>query len=294
MQLSFALQIMVSSLAFGSMYALVALGIVFIWKSMSVLNFAHGHLLMLGGYIAFVWLHTGLEWPLWAAALVTLLIVGTLGIVFSKTVFERLRKEQLLSKVVATMGLGLIIVNTVLLVFGTRPRAFAGFLGRQTIMIGNVRVLGEHLLALGVTLGVLFLLGLLLKYTMVGKVIRAIAYDRETTGLMGVPAPRYLHLTFAFAVLLAGLAGVFIVPVTFLTYQLGEIIGYKGFAAIVVGGFGTIPGAIVGGYLVGLMEGAGVLLLGSQYRDAVAAVLVILVLLLRPRGLFGGEEAKRL
>lgn len=291
---AYAAQIIVSSFAFGGVYALVALGIVFIWRTVNVLNFAHGHLLTLGVYLAVVWLHQRYRWPVWAGTLVSLTILGVIGIIFARTVFERLRHQPMLSKVVATMGLGLIIVNTIILVFGPRPYAFTGFLGRKMIWIGNVGILAEHFLSLGITASVLLAMGAIFKYTMVGKVVRALAFSREVGGLMGIPVPRYLAGAFAWAVILAGMAGMFIVPITFLDFTLGDAIGYKGFAALVIGGFGTIPGAIIGGYVVGLMEGLGTLLVGSHYRDAIAAALILLVLLFRPGGLLGAKEEERL
>ncbi len=291
---AYAAQIIISSIAFGGVYALVALGIVFIWKTVNVLNFAHGHLLTLGVYLAVVWLYRGYRWPIWAATLGSLALLALVGIVFSRTVFERLRRQPMLSKVVATMGLGLIIVNTILLVFGASPYSFTGFLGRRMLWFGGIGILAEHLLALGVTTFTLLLMGILFRYTMVGKVVRAVAYSPEVGGLMGIPVPRYLAGAFAGAVVLAGIAGMFIVPITFLEFTLGDAIGYKGFAAVVVGGFGTIPGAIAGGYLVGLMEGVGTLLVGSHYRDAVAAALILFVLLVRPQGLFGTQEGERI
>lgn len=291
---AYAVQIIVSSLAFGGVYALVAVGIVFIWKTVNVLNFAHGHLLTFGVYLAVVWLHRGYQWPIWAGTLAALGILALVGIVFSRTVFERLRYQPMLSKVVSTMGLGLIIVNTIILIFGPSPRAFTGFLGRRMLWIGNIGILAEHFLSFGVTAFILLLMGIIFKYTMVGKVMRALAFSREVGGLMGIPVPRYLAGAFAVAVALAGVAGMLIVPVTFLDFTLGDAVGYKGFAALVVGGFGTIPGAIIGGYLVGLMEGLGTVLVGSHYRDAVAAALILLVLLLRPGGLLGVKEEERL
>lgn len=294
MSTAYAVQIVASSLAFGGVYALVAVGIVFIWKTVNVLNFAHGHLLTLGVYLAVVWLHRGYRWPVWAGTVGALAILAMVGVVFSRTVFERLRHQPLLAKVVSTMGLGLIIVNTIILIFGPSPHAFTGFLGRRMLWIGSVGILAEHFLSLGVTGCALLLMGVIFKYTMVGKVVRALAFSQEIGGLMGVPVPRYLAGAFAVAVALAGIAGMLIVPVTFLDFTLGDTIGYKGFAALVVGGFGTIPGAIIGGYLVGLLEGLGTLLVGSHYRDAIAAALILVVLLLRPGGLLGAREEERL
>ncbi len=283
-----------SSIAFGGVYSLVALGIVFIWRTAKVLNFAHGHLLTLGVYLAVVWLYQKLRWPIWAATLASLTLLALIGVAFSRTVFERLRKQPMLSKVVATMGLGLIIINVIILVFGPSPRAFTGFLGRQMLHIGRIGILAEHFLALGVTAFILLLMGLLFRYTMIGKVIRAVAFSREVGGLMGVPVPRYLAGAFAGAVVLAGVAGMFIVPITFLDFTLGDTVGYKGFAAVVVGGFESIPGAILGGYLIGVLEGIGTLVVGSHYRDAVAAALILLVLLVRPGGLLGAREEERI
>jgi len=289
----FYIQTIVGSLAFGSVYALVALGVVFIWQSMNILNFAHGQFLTLGTYIAVVTLHQGMDWPLWLAILAALGFVGLLGALFSKTVYERIRAQPSLVVIIATMGLSLIMENSALLIFGPRPRAFAGFFGRAMIWVGKVGFLGNHLIALGIAILILAILSMLMKYTMVGKIIRAVAYDKDTAGLMGVPVFRFLACTFAVACILAVIAGILVAPVTYISIDMGTGIGTKAFAAMVIGGFGSIPGAIVGSYLLGLLEGLGTIVVGSVYRDAIAFVLAVLVLLLRPYGLFGSPEKAR-
>lgn len=294
MSVDAAIQIIVGGVAFGSVYALVAVGTVFIWKSMNVLNFAQGQFLLFCSYLTIVGFQRGLGWPIGISLAAALVITGLLGAVFAKTVFERIRRQPLITTVIATMGLSLVMENSVLLWFGPRPYAFAGFLGRQMIWIGNVGFLANHVLALSITLAILALLAVVLRYTMVGRVIRAAAYDKETAGLMGIPVPLFLASTFAFAVMLAGLAGILVVPVTFLTLDLGTSVGYKAFAGIVIGGFGSIPGAIVGGYVIGLLEGVGTVALGTGYRDVLAFVVMLLVLLVRPHGIFGVTEVERI
>lgn len=289
-----AIQIIVAGVAFGSVYALVAVGIVFIWRTLNILNFAQGQFLLLCSYLTIIGFHRGLSWPIGTSLLAALAITGLLGAVFAKTVFERIRKQPLITVVIATMGLSLIMENVGLLWFGPRPYAFAGFLGRRMIWIGNAGFLANHVLAFSITLAILVLLAVVLRYTMVGRVIRAVAYDREVAGLMGIPVPRFLSLSFAFAVMLAGLAGILVVPVTYLTLDLGTSVGYKAFAGIVIGGFGSIPGAIVGGYIIGLLEGVGTVALGTGYRDILAFVVMLLVLLLRPHGIFGVTEVERI
>jgi len=288
------LQVIVGSLAFGSVYALVALGVVFIWQSMNILNFAHGQFLMWGTYISIVALHRGIGWPLQLAIPVALGIVGLIGVLFSKTVYERIRTQPELVIIIATMGLSLIMENSALLIFGPRPRGFEGPFGRTMIWVGDIGFLTNHLFCFVVTAFILVLLSVVLKYTMVGKIIRAIAYDKETAGLLGVLVPRFLAFTFGGACVLAGIAGILVAPSICISTDMGTALGNKAFAAMVIGGFGSIPGAIVGGYLVGLMEGLGTLVLGSAYRDIVVFASVILVLLLRPCGLFGSTEAVRL
>jgi branched-chain amino acid transport system permease protein len=294
MSLNAVVQILVGGLAFGSVYALVAVGIVFIWRTMNLLNFAHGQFLLLCCYVAIISLYQKLGWPISASVLVALLIVGLFGTMFATTVFERLRKQPLLTSVIATMGLSLVLENAVLLLFGPRPYSFEGFLGRKMIWIGNVGFLANHVFALLVSLIILIVFASVLKYTIIGRAIRAVAYDKETAGLMGIPVPWLLSLMFGFSAILAGLAGILVVPVTYLTLDLGTAVGYKAFASVVIGGFGSVPGAIIGGYIVGLLEGAGTAILGTAYRDLLAFAVMLLVLFLRPSGILGIGEAERI
>lgn len=287
------MQVIISGLAFGSIYAVIGVGVVFIWRCMNVLNFAHGQFLALGAYITIILFHRWLGLSIIYSLLIALFLVGMAGALFAGTLFQRLRRQPLLAVVVSTMGLSLLIENAVLLIFGPRPHSFSGFFGRRMIWIGTTGFLANHLVAFAFALVFLASLGFVLRYTMVGKVIRSIAFDRETSGLLGIPVPRFTTFTFALSTILAAIAGVLVVPVTYLSVDLGTAVGFKTFAGLVIGGFGSVSGAIIGGPIVGLLEAVGTLALGTRYRDLFCFVALILVLLIRPQGLIGVKEAER-
>lgn len=287
------IQTVISSLAFGSVYALITLGVTVLWNSMNIMNFAHGSFLMLGAYLAIVFFHYTLQWSAALGLLLSLVFLSLVGMLLSQTIYERLSKRPLLTTVIATMGLSMVVENSVLVGFGPRPRAFQGLFGRAMVFIGSYRILVNHLFAFALACILIALLAIVAKYTKTGKVIRAIAFDKETSGLMGIPVLPYLAVSFGLALALAGLAGFLLAPVTYISVDMGAVLGAKAFAAMVVGGFGSFTGAIVGSYIIGLAEGLGSIFLGTVYRDVVTFALVLFVLLLRPRGLFGGIQAER-
>ncbi len=287
------IQTIFSSLAFGSVYALVALGLTVLWNSMNIMNFAHGSFLMLGAYLSIILFHYNFQWNAVVGFLLSVVMLTIIGIFLCRTLYERLRTRPLLTIVIVTMGLSMIIENSVLIGFGPRPRAFQGLFGRSIVFIGPYRILANHLFVLGLASVIIFLLEIIKRYTKTGKVIRAVAFDKETSGLMGIPVPAYLAVSFGVALVLAGTAGFLLAPITYISFDMGAVLGAKAFAAMVVGGFGSFSGAIVGSYLIGLVEGIGSIVLGTIYRDLFTFALVLLTLLVRPRGLLGAISIER-
>ena len=287
------IQVTVSGLAMGAIYALIALGYVFVWNTMAIVNFAAGEFVTFAAYIFVATFITQLGFPFWIALLSAAAVMALLGAVFSRVVFARLQKQRALVAIIATVGFGIFLKEMARILYGPEPLMYGGPFGHEGFKVGNIVIGWQHLLILGVTVLLTIGQGLVLKYTMLGKVMRAVALDRDTATLMGIPVQRVLAGTFAYSSVLAALAGMLLAPLFFVTTEMGSLVGLKGFVAMIIGGFGSIPGAIIGGLLLGVGENWSAYLLSSTYKDVIAFVLLLVFLAVRPQGLLPERNADR-
>jgi branched-chain amino acid transport system permease protein len=286
-------QVTVSGLAMGAIYALIALGYVFVWNTMAIVNFAAGEFVTFAAYIFVATFITQLGFPFWVALLSAAAVMAVLGALFSRVVFARLQKQRPLVAIIATVGFGIFLKELARILYGPEPLMYSGPFGDGGFNVGGVVIGWQQLLILAVTVVLTFAQGLVLKYTMLGKMMRAVALDRDTAALMGIPVQRVLAGTFAYSSVLAALAGMLLAPLFFVTTEMGSLVGLKGFVAMIIGGFGSIPGAIVGGLLLGVGENWSAYLLSSTYKDVIAFVLLLLFLAVRPQGLLPERNADR-
>lgn len=286
-------QLVLSGVAMGCIYGLVALGYVFIWNSMRIINFAQGEFLMFAAYVfvaTFV-LRFNMAFP-WALVS-ALAVMGVLGAAFSRTVYSRLRQQTPLVAIIATVGLGLVLKEGARLLYGPEPLFYRGPFGGHMVAVGGLRLSAQALLIVAVTAALVGLQAAFFRWSYAGKTMRAVALDQETAQLMGVPVDRVLALTFAYTSVLAGLAGVLLAPLFFVTTEMGTLVGLKGFVAMIIGGFGSVPGAVVGGIVLGVAETLGTYFISSTYKDAIAFLLMIAFLALRPEGIFPETKTTR-
>ena len=286
-------QITVSGLAMGAIYALIALGYVFVWNTMAVVNFAAGEFVTFAAYIFVATFVTQLGFPFWIALLSAAAVMAVLGAVFSRVVFARLQKQRALVAIIATVGFGIFLKELARILYGPEPLMYGGPFGSGGFHLGGIVIGWQQLLILGVTVVLTIAQGLVLKYTMLGKMMRAVALDRDTAALMGIPVQRVLAGTFAYSSVLAALAGMLLAPLFFVTTEMGSLVGLKGFVAMIIGGFGSIPGAILGGLLLGVGENWAAYLISSTYKDVIAFVILLLFLAVRPEGLLPERNADR-
>lgn len=286
-------QVIVSGLAMGAIYALLALGYAFVWNTMSIVNFAAGEFITFAAFVFVATFITALDLPFAVAAILVALFMAALGAAFSRIVFSRLQRERALVAIIATVGFGIFLKEMAHIIYGPEPLLYLGPFGSGTIRILDVVVSYQQLLILGVVLVILAIQFFVLRYTMIGKVMRAVALDRDTAALMGIPVERILAGTFAYASVLAALSGVLLAPLFFVTTEMGTLVGLKGFVAMVIGGFGSVPGAIIGGLLLGLCENLGAFFISSAYKDAFAFALLLGFLALRPQGILPERSADR-
>jgi branched-chain amino acid transport system permease protein len=283
------LALAIAGIATGCVYALVALGFVLIWKATEVVNFAHGELMMLGGFAGLGLAALGWPWPL---ALAGAALAGALfGLLAERAVLRPLLGQPHIPIVMTTLGLGFMLKGGVTMIPGVGaethalPTPFAG----QVVRLGNVAVAADHLLVIGVTLALGLALYAFFHVARLGRALRATAQNPRGAQLVGIPLARMQGIVWALAAGLAAVAGVLLAPVTFVHAQMG-LIGLKALPAAVIGGFGSVPGAVVGGLLLGLVEAFAGFYAPEGVKDVAAHALVLAVLLLRPTGLFGRPQ----
>jgi len=281
------LQYLLNGLPIGATYALIALGYSLIYASAGVLNWAQGDMAMLGAYLAYTLNRiVGLGFlPSMLAAMACAALVGTL---VERGVLRPLRRRASpsINLIIATLGVAIIARNLALIVWGPDPQLFPSPVGSRIVSVGSLNLLPQDLLIVGVAIFLMLLLQYFLRFTREGKALRAVAQDRMAASLMGIVVERSDSVAFATSAALGAAAGILIAPLFFVTFNMGAVIGIKGFVAAVVGGLGNIPGAIAGGFVLGLTEAVAGGKISSGYRDAISFGVLILVLWLRPSGLF--------
>lgn len=279
------LEQVINGLMIGSVYVLVALGMVLIYGVMHVLNFAHGALFMAGGYLChfFFMHHTG-NYP--AAIVLSMLALGAFGILLERSVFRPL-SGNLRNQVIASLGLVLAIENAVVALWGPNALQLKVPATETLVEFGELRFPLQHLLIIGVTAAIVVALTIFLKFSRFGTAIRATSQSREAALVVGIPVGRIYWTTFALGTMLAALGGALLGPLFLVFPQMGEAPLVKGLAGILLGGMGSVPGAVLGGMIIGVAESVSTLWIPTDYRDSIAFLVMVAILLVRPQGLFG-------
>jgi branched-chain amino acid transport system permease protein len=286
-------QIVISGIAMGAIYALIALGYAFVWNTMAVVNFAAGEFVTFAAYIFVATFITALGFPFLVALASAMAVMAILGALFSRIVFARLQKQKPLVAIIATVAFGIFLKEMAHILYGPEPLMYPGPLGNATFTVAGIRVGWQQLLIVAVVVVLMVAQRVVLQRTTLGKVMRAVAVDRDTAALMGIPVQKVLAGTFAYSSVLAALAGILLAPLFFVTTEMGTLVGLKGFVAMIIGGFGSLPGAILGGLLLGVSENLGAYWISSIYKDVIAFSLLLIFLAVRPQGLLPERHADR-
>lgn len=280
-------QQIIGGISIGCIYSLIALGFTMIVRAMDLVNFAHGEFMMIGGMVGATFL-IALHLPYWLTIIAVMAVSAVVGMSLELIVFRPLRRNRapMGNMIIATIGLAIFFRNSAILIWGADPERYPVTYGRQPLVLGHLRIPVENLWILGVAVTLMVLLQLFFVKTKTGIAMRASAFHPAAARLMGIPVDRMNLYTFAIGAALAGAAGVLLAPVFYASYDMGGV-GLKAFAAACLGGFGSIPGAIVGGLALGLAETLGAFFISSSYQDAISYGTMIVVLLFLPSGLFG-------
>jgi len=285
---SAVLQLLVAGIGTGSIYALIALGFNVVFKSTGAMNFAQGEWVVMGGMTsALLFAATN---SILLACLAAVLIIIVVGIVSERLVIWPLRRPNALLITLVSIGLAICTRSLVMLVLGKKPVGYPGFSSTSTLMLGGVTVQTQTLWIIGLTLAFLIVMHLFFERSIMGKALRAAAADRDAAALVGVRVETTVMLSFAIAALAGALAGAIITPLTLSSYDQGAMFGFKGFSAAMLGGVGSLPGAIVGGLALGLLEAFGSFYISSDFKDAIAFAVLLLILFVRPSGFLGRAD----
>jgi len=286
------LQTILNGLAVGSLYAVAAIGLVLIYKTSNVVNFAQGEMAMFSTFIAYEFLS---KWgtPYWVAAVASIVFALTLGWGVYWLILSRLSKAGLLSQIIVTLGLFLVFRGAAGAIWGNIPFAFPTVVSTATFHIGSAAVTWYQLFLMIVTLVLMLLFYVLFKYTNIGLAMQAVSQNMLAARLMGVSVHRVYSFSWAISTALGAVSGLLIAPILFLSPSFMETVAVKAFAAAVLGGFSSLPGAIVGGLILGVIENLFGFYVSTAFKATFVFFIIIAVLYVRPTGLFGAKEVKK-
>ncbi|MBQ7679008.1 MAG: branched-chain amino acid ABC transporter permease [Butyrivibrio sp.] len=281
------LSYLISGLGLGSVYAIIALGYTMVYGIAKMLNFAHGDVIMIGAYVAFFAL-SGAGLPLPVATLLAVLVCTVLGVVIERLAYKPLRQASALSVLITAIGVSYFLQNAAQLVWSSSTKVFPAVIQNGGLSVGGLTVSYLTLLTIGVCILVMVGLTLFINYTRTGRAMRACSEDKGASTLMGINVNSMISITFAIGSGLAAIASVLLCAAYPSVYPtLGAMPGIKAFTAAVFGGIGSIPGAFLGGILLGVIEILAKAYISTQLSDAIVFAVLILVLLIKPTGLLG-------
>jgi branched-chain amino acid transport system permease protein len=292
MQFDQLLQYTLSGLSTGAIYALIGIGFSIIYNSTGIINFAQGEFVMLGGMLTLFFLDT-LKLPLWLAIPCAVSTSTMVGVLFERLAIRPLRQPTPINLVIITIGGSILLRGISMLLWGKDTHALTPFSGEEPIAFGGATILPQHFWILGVTLIIIAANKFFFYYTISGKAMRACAYNRRAAGLVGIDVRRMVLFSFIISSAMGSVAGIIVAPLTMTAYDVGIMLGLKGFCAAIIGGMSSGVGTVVGGLILGVLESLGAGLISSGYKDAIAFIILLLILFIRPRGLFGKAQSER-
>lgn len=290
--MDFVLQLLFQGVGIGAVYALVALGFVLIFRATNVVNFAQGEFSMVAAFLMVVFA-VDLGWPYWLSFLIALGGMALLGAMFNLGVYYPLRHRTYLPVIISTIGASILLANSTLALYGPQPQVLQGWFDTPGIQAGGVFLDSQYLLIIGVTILLVAFNYWFFEHTLLGKKLQATSQDKEMASLLGISVSAMIMITFVYSALLGGLAGILVAPILFVSIQMGGTIALKAFAATIIGGFGDVAGAIIGGLALGIIETFGAAYVSVPYKDGFAFLVLVAFLVFRPQGIFGERVAEK-
>ena len=286
-------QLVISGVALGCIYGLIALGFVMIYKATETVNFAQGELMMLGAFCGLAGA-TLLGFPFWVSVLATLAAMAVIGVLTERLVIRPILGQPAFSIVMLTIGIGYVARGAITMIpgIGTETHTLPVPYKDEVLKLGELVLSAEQLVVIGVTAVLCALLYALFRFSKLGIAMQATSQNQLAAYYMGIPVKRLNGLVWGLAAVVAAIAGLLLAPITFVYANMG-FIGLKAFPAAVVGGFGSLPGAIVGGLIIGVVESLSGFYLPEGFKDTAAYIVVLVMLMVKPNGLFGEKLRKK-
>ena len=285
------LQFVFSGLTVGAIYALVALGFTLIYNASDIINFAQGEFVMLGGMTTVFLSLAGVPLPL--AALVAIVVTTAVGLALHRLAVAPARGASPVALIMITIGASVFLRGLAQIVFDKRFHSLPALFGADPIQFGGAAILPQSLVVLAGAAIIVVLLWLFVERTLLGKAVIATAANRLAARLVGIDTRRIVDFSFAVSAAIGAVAGILVTPITLTSYDVGTLLALKGFAAAMLGGIGSPLGAVVGGILIGMIEALCAGYLSSSYKDALAFLIILIVLVAMPQGLFGRVKVER-
>ena len=279
---------LVNGISLGSIYALIALGYTMVYGIAKMLNFAHGDIIMVGGFTVFTAMST--EWcPVWLSVIIGIIVCTLLGVIVEKVAYKPLRNASPLAVLITAIGVSYLLQNVALIIFGSASQSFTSVVKNVApVTIGGVTISMETIISIVVSVIIMICLTFFINKTKAGKAMLAVSEDKGAAQLMGINVNSTISLTFAIGSALAGVASVLLCSsYPQISPYTGSMPGIKAFVAAVFGGIGSIPGAMIGGILLGVIENLSKAYISSQLSDAIVFLVLIVVLIVKPTGIMG-------
>lgn len=286
------LQYLFSGLTNGAIYAVIALGFTMLYNATELINFAQGEFVMLGA-LALVSLWKGFGLPLPAAFLIAVLGVSVIGLLLERLAIRSVRKPHPIVLVIITVGASIFFRGISMMIWGKDAHTVPPFSEHAPFEVAGATLLPQSLWIMGIVLIIVFSLQIFYKRTLTGKAMQACAINKRAASLLGIPSERMVLLAFAISAAMGAVGGVIIAPITMSNYGMGTMLGLKGFCAAMLGGLGSSWGSVIGGLLLGILEALGVGFISSSLKDAIAFLLLLLILYVRPEGILGVKAVHR-
>ena len=289
------LSYLINGISLGSVYAIIALGYTMVYGIAKMLNFAHGDIIMVGAYVCF-WAMQSLGCPTIVSILIAMIVCTVLGMVIERLAYKPLRQATSLAVLITAIGMSYLLQNIALLIWGANPKNFASVvtIGKLSLFDGSLLITGEAIVTVLANIVIMVALTLFTGRTKMGKAMRAVSEDKGAAELMGINVNATISLTFAIGSALAAIAGVLLCSsYPMLMPTTGSMPGIKAFTAAVFGGIGSIPGAMLGGILLGIIEILGKAYISQELGDAFVFAVLIVVLLVKPSGLLGKQVREK-
>lgn len=276
----------INGLNIGSIYALIALGYTMVYGIAKLINFAHGDVIMVGAYISFISMKFGLPW--WLAVIISIVACAVLGVVMEKVAYKPLRNASRISLLITAIGISYLLQNLFQLIFGANPQPYHAFITLPALNLGGISIQANYYITFSVSVLLMILLTLFVNKTTMGKAMRAVSEDEGAAKLMGINVDTTISLTFAIGCALAAIAGILYANCyPMINPTLGSLPGIKAFIAAVLGGIGSIPGAVLGAFILGMAEAMTKAYISSQLTDTIVFAILILMLVFKPAGILG-------